>query len=380
MISTDQYVPINGKIVKRNGLFDLGTDSEPDIFKINILGETLNCMFDRNNSQFQLIVLNKKGYQVEYTNTDKSWKVTDPNGTKFIFKTNSEVIGYLSKMISKVWFINEIITVEGKSIKFNYSDAGKFEICSYSECHYVKMAETGFIVGSSISCDFIGYFGGTDPYFTPPNQINIRESQLYLNSIESSKKKVYFTTSGRTDIPGKRKLDSLVIKNMNNETVGKSVFSYTYFQGSEDVPSAKRLKLLSVKINNDNPYHFEYNNEPLPSVYSFATDFWGFYNGNFDNKSLSPNPVRFKKQNTDFSVLNENSYSSVTKDNHSARLQYTKAGTLEQIKYPTGGCTSFEYSLNQFSNYWVPDYNSTDNTISTGNGLRVDRILVCVRK
>ncbi len=121
-----------------------------------------------------------------------------------------------------------------------------------------------------------------------------------------------------------------------------------------------RLKLASVTDGNGGTYQFNYDSTALPSKNSYAQDQWGLYNGALFNASLIPNPTQYLRPD-----LGNNN------NNHSANYSYAKAEILNQIIYPTGGSVNFDYELNIFDNYWVPDYNSNNNTISAGNGLRV---------
>ena len=110
-------------------------------------------------------------------------------------------------------------------------------------------------------------------------------------------------------------------------------------------------------------YKLDYDSTELPTKNSFATDYWGYYNGMLNNINCIPDPIKHNYSNM---FTNGN--------NKGANLTYAKAGILEKITYPTGGCTLFEYELNQFDNIWYPEFNSSANSISSGNGLRIKNI------
>ena len=118
---------------------------------------------------------------------------------------------------------------------------------------------------------------------------------------------------------------------------------------------------MSLTQNDGSAYIFSYDPHPLPKKNSFAQDYWGYYNGQTYNTSLTPNPASFPN----YSSWGNNG------NNHSAFLSFAKAGILTGIQYPTRGNLSLQYELNQFNNYWVPDSNSSANIISHGNGLRI---------
>ena len=385
-VSTRGYVPYNGYYVHKDIYLGAEStdDSEPDIFKITINRENLNCIINRNVSSTTptFIVLNKKGYVVNYNN---GWIITDPHGTKYYLGTKSKQRNLsMNRTVdtqSAVWFVDRIVNTKGKEIKFNYLNSGTFVNTYKSSNKTIQVsmvAELLHNVGGNYSDVYIsqhpafntklGY--GYQPEYT------VQDQQIYLQSIEFPWGKIEFSFSSRTDISGKKKLDSITIKDKNNQQVKGISFSYTYYSG-EDTWS-KKLKLNSVQFAGEPPYLFTYNTTTLPAMNSYAVDFWGYYNGNASNQSLAPNPLRWKIKYPNlwdyFNNLNENSEPQVTKNNHSARLQYAKAGILEKIQYPTGGKTAFEYELNEFTNYWVPDYDSLNNVISKGNGLRIKEI------
>ncbi|MDR3339241.1 MAG: hypothetical protein LBT25_03935, partial [Candidatus Symbiothrix sp.] len=112
-----------------------------------------------------------------------------------------------------------------------------------------------------------------------------------------------------------------------------------------------------TEITTLNAYHFTYNpnNSSTYPVVIDAEDHWGYYNGGTVSLTSSVETV------------NNNKYSSLTA---------TKAGTLSTIQYPTGGKTSFEYELNDYSKCVNPFFTGLEElnvTLSAG-GLRVTKI------
>lgn len=104
--------------------------------------------------------------------------------------------------------------------------------------------------------------------------------------------------------------------------------------------------------NNEKTYSFAYDSTAIPDYFIMAgTDSWGYYNGN--PVQLSSTPV--------YSQSNAN-------------LAYSKAGTLKEITYPTGGKTQFEYELNQYSKTVALDRTTLESGNGTAGGLRVKEI------
>ena len=108
-----------------------------------------------------------------------------------------------------------------------------------------------------------------------------------------------------------------------------------YFIGSYPVSSdRKRLKLDQVQeigcgTLSKPPHVFTYYQEAeVPRRLSYAQDHWGFYNGEVDNENLLPNgTAQGPQRGSSFPAM--------------------QAGTLQRIRYPTGGTTTFTYEANQ---------------------------------
>jgi YD repeat-containing protein len=390
-IATDYYVPINTNFdIRADQLFtSTTTDSEPDVFKANFLGHSINFIVDWKNGGF--VVLNKQGYKV-VRNDDDTWAIIVPSGDEFDFKQKNIVesqgtsynINQSSpwgwEVTSKIWMLTKIITTNKRTITFNYTTTPTYqEFPSFSQ----KLQKTTLTSTSAYGNTGVpnynyykGYLGmsiyGDGVNYTYSNN---REQYTYLSTIIFSNGQVNFLTSARSDVTGGRKLDSVSV--VGNQLIKSFKFNYGYFDASGVVSNGYhlgdttalyatknlRLKLLSVKDNSGAVNTFTYNSQVLPKKNSYATDYWGYYNGQTHNGSMVPNPAQFNRAD----IANNG-------DNHSANLTYATAGVLTQIKYPTGGKVVFNYELNEFDNYYVPDFNSSSNTLSHGNGLRIQSV------
>ena len=391
MIATDYYAPVNGEFnTRRLELFDYPEyDSEPDIFKANFLGHSINYIKVFTNNYEQFVVLNRKGYVVHRLGTGENytWKITVPAGEEYYFEEKNIVETFSStndfwgstssgpyKAASKIWMMTKIITKNKKTILFNYSrTTSQGQYPSFSQKRYKMNLTNSQIVtpsdgdhriakiGNGLNC--VDCYGQTFIY--------TKEDILTPSSIVFPGGRVDFTSSSRQDKYGGKKLDLVEVK--SSSLVESAQLNYSYFDASgisspgftvtDDNINRQRLKLNSITLKNGAVYQFVYNNTSLPKKNSFAQDYWGFYNGNLSNSSMVPNATQFNRPD----LFNNG-------DNHSARLEFAKAAVLEKIIYPTGGNTTFDYSLNQFDNYWIPDYTTSSNTVSSGNGLRVSSI------
>lgn len=394
------YFPINGKLVynERFRFSNTYWDSEPDVFIINILGEKLHCItsdfsknITKNGKSYYVTVLNKTGYKVEKISLlDRdSWIVTNPEGTRFFFdlkhssvsKTYSHVSMYgisgessdsSENRSSNTWYLTKIETALGTIIDLLYESTEKVKfitlgngaieyITSDSQHNYDPGYPPQFLTNIFLSKTPITY--STTESIT-------EESQYILTQIRSKKCNIKFNYTTREDILKYKKLDNIIFSYEGEKAAKTIAFAYNHI---ENLKAEKRMILEALNINGE-LYNFQYNQIKLPPRNSFAQDYWGYYNGNLNNNSLVPNPKRFGhtlKQDL------EQYYDPII-NNMSANLEYTKAGTLTKVIYPTKGFVEFDYELNTFKNFWVPSYTNSDkskNASSEGFGLRIKSIL-----
>ncbi len=393
------YFPINGKLVM-NSQFRYSTtywDSEPDIFIINILGEKLHCVtsdFSKSITQgarsSRITVLNKIGYKVEMGASD-TWIVTNPDGVHFYFGlkqsfrpytiTSGNMLGSVGQfgdsstsISSNTWYLTKIETAVGTVVDLSYdtSEEVEFTTLGNGTVEYVTSSyQTNYDPGYTLN--YILYmFVNKGPVTGSTVKSTIKEKQYVLKEINSNKSKIKFNYTSREDISKYKKLESIMFSFDGKDPVRTVSFSYDY---KANIEEGKRLFLNSLNVNGES-YNFKYDQTQLPSRNSFAQDYWGYYNGSLNNNSLVPNPKRFGWAIE--SALEAPSYYGPLVNNMSANIKYTKAGILEKIIYPTNGSVEFEYELNTFKNFWVPNYTNTNNPRSAGSegfGLRIKSII-----
>jgi hypothetical protein len=159
------------------------------------------------------------------------------------------------------------------------------------------------------------------------------------------------------------KLDDIELDDYNGNKLKDIKFTY-----STQNASTSRFFLNAVQeygyYNNAAgttlpPYTFSYNTTILPNYCSYNVDHWGFYNG----------PQSLPAFGSDPNIIN--SYNAFRTPN----ISYAQAGVLTQIKYPSGGTTSFLYELNRYKN-WVGNLPISLNSVTetAAGGLRVKTI------
>ena len=129
----------------------------------------------------------------------------------------------------------------------------------------------------------------------------------------------------------------------DNNASGLNPYTYGVYHINSD---AYRLRLDSVQeISCDGsikvPSHkFSYFSEQVPRKLSFGIDHWGFSNGATGNNSLVPT----------YTIVPVggpiNGIGQGQGANRDAAWPAMRGGTLQQITYPTGGYTQFDYDAN----------------------------------
>ena len=390
------------EILVPQGLFGVSEsyDYEPDVFKFNFLGYSGKFVLDWETETFKCLTDPK--IKVE-KNADhhKEITITTPEGHIFVFKlkeeapergeirecTNCEPFNgqngneaFFYGASSRVYKLVDIYTNKGNHISYAYTNTPLL--------HNLRHPTTEIVSKS---------FAPNRNFRTSLAQFSNLESYSYVSDISFNGGSVQFlSTTNRLDFMGAKKLNRIEIHNTWGGLYKAFDLNYNYFIGHSDgthdntMVSTKtnqelthRLKLTSVKESGKPAYIFEYNTTQLPSKHSRARDYWGYYNGVLTNKNNFPNVYRFNygglPVNRNWGVVS-NDVDYFTGNNRSSRLEYTKAGVLEKIIYPTGGYAEFDYELNSFTNAMVPNFTDTESTLyvpnrsSYGAGLRIKEI------
>lgn len=362
---------------------------EPDIFQATFCGHSLKFIVHPHTHLPVVVGENNGSYRIEMLDYDlHGWKITDGEGIAYYFEqsgaetvnpTNSNT--YLaSYSLTRMEHPQKgVITLEYEDTVSSTQMVLQPSLSQeYTEAEYEhNLVSSGTVTGGSPSTDLLGkrehllYDGNT-------------VCKKYLKRIATNLEKVDFYLSDREDIAGySKKLDSLVISDYRGTVVKRITFVYDYFTATnvggdymEDVAKRaaddyriKRLKLESVSLNG-HPYTFGYHSTPLPYKTSYATDFWGYYNGQSNTSFLCTANLLERRSNPSARTLGD--------ANRYANPDKAKACILERITYPTKGYTLFGYESNTFldSSTWCPLASALNDTvgISYGGGLRIASI------
>ncbi|TKG91606.1 hypothetical protein EYV94_21515 [Puteibacter caeruleilacunae] len=349
------------------GVKDGVRDSESDTYSLNCFGLSTKFILDADGNAH---CFPNSNIQIE--KDGENWRVKSIAGTTYIFsKTEfTSTISLTPRSDASAeanadprvtgWYLTKIITSKGKDINFNYGSNGSSISFSASEsaCYMPYAMVNGFYTNELKSFSEFQI-----EYITPT-----------LSSIEfpGGKIKVELSNDARTDVRSPSyPVENVEIRDLDNMLIKKFKLSYDYFiSEANDYFGNRRLKLTKVQEMSSTgealpPYEFGYyESHKLPVLSSLAQDYWGFYNGAIGNKTRSLKMIPAKsdiKNSSDIDYVYDGA-------NREPKFPEMMAWTLNQIKYPTGGESSFEYEAHNY-------YDNETSSNKTAGGLRIKRVI-----
>ncbi len=282
-------------------------DTEPDIFHYNFLGYSGKMLIEKQaGSTLKATPLEQNDMVFVYNGGQ--WEVTDTRGWKYFFGTKETTFSYsgiysiniypdnnwvppfTGNSYTSGWYLDKILTPSGDEINFTYENSNhrtrtQAHISeSYKHIYY----PSGFNNTPPITEDIIHGGAAEINYSGSMQEVN----DVYLEKIEFNNGYIDFTTSNRLDMSTSsgllpQKLDAFEVFDLNDNSIKKAAFQYTYFNESTNDDEFMRLKLDAVQESNGSiniPAHqFTYNTLFLPSKKSLSVDHWGYYNGANNN-------------------------------------------------------------------------------------------------
>jgi len=351
-------------------------DGEPDLFFFNFGGYSGKFYF--RDDRTPIVVPQQDLKIVPYYPVDSTgiinlaaggasiqgFTVTTPDGTQYLFGntpgfTGTAPIEVTNPYTSQAgnggyaisgWYLNKVVSADGQfSITLTYTPE-----------NYGYFTLATFPVSGNVTSD---PFNGGSPY--EYNLVKNIISGVRLSQISFPNGTVSIQAGAvRTDLSDNT---PAVLNDYNNQQANalgavqiadgagfckKYQFYYGYFTdnttplpgyygqtGSYNLFTDKqRLRLDSLQeiscdgVSKVPPYKFSYFTEQVPRRLSFGLDHWGFPNGVTGNNTLIPT-----------FTLNGGVISGANRD---AAWPAMRGGTLNQINYPTGGTTTFNFETN----------------------------------
>jgi hypothetical protein len=330
-------------------------DGQPDIFYFNFGGESGKFFYGNDG---KLYTSPRSDLSVEYNDANNGWIITDGNGLKYSFFVREETMtepfvksgsgGYTSNDAFHNWTAFYLTRIEdpfGNFVSLVYGGV--------TSAFRAKAIDTrNLLFGNGASC----------PPTTVRSFNDVTTFGARVTEIDYSSGKIVFNlgTTERLDLPGNYPLETISQYNSDNVLI-KTYHLYTSSITTNNVGGCEdarpyRLRLDSLKATGSNglalkPYIFSYNSTTPPCRLSDAQDYWGYYNGKNNSEF-----VRYK-------ITMTGPYTGADK---TPDINFTKAGMLEKMTYPTGGRTEFAYEPNTYAQGVMAGYDPLHTSLLDG--------------
>jgi YD repeat-containing protein len=324
----DNDIPANKAIIAKiiNGQYD----GEPDIYFINCPG--LSGKFFYNQDKGDYIFASNQNTKIEHSANYDRWTLTNTDGIEFNFETiEYNVDG--STYTKTAWFLSNIRNLKTNTvISFEYETSQQL------------------ISLLSVQSKADEIFPGQSPPPSSGNGIKINDIRTHrLKKITYPGGYIEFKKSSiqRKDLLGDYALSSIEIHNQFQLISGFDL-TYSYFKSDAnlDTNSVNNETKMRLKLDKLQQWGFKDGQKNFTAPYTFSyygdgafvdrlamtQDYWGYPNCNSAN-TLVPQS-RYDNQ-------------TLPGADRSVCPTSTQLGTLINIKYPTGGYTSFEFENNR---------------------------------
>jgi YD repeat-containing protein len=357
------------------GFYDRGFEYEPDEFTFNCLGHSGKFYFTYGGN---VRVVSNEDVKVDLTNfveqsinnplpTNTSIVLTTADGYKFTFGGALNTLDYSIQMASAsattgnsvvtTWNLTKVTSPDGNTVQYNYktfnsgiSNNGSlsdpnFYILNkfYSSVTVANKSREQWSDGSTVTAESSRSEHLTESYSLTKTcyLASIYSDDFSLDFSYSQKaKKFYYNSSGSVDPSPYHKeglqLDAIILRSPSNTEIKKVQFNYNYLGGG----NGSRHLLTSLTEVGKGTYVFNYyRTNEFPSSYNRNIDHWGYWKGGYDdNASMIPNVSQ--------DIIGDQVIGSTLRD---ADSSFCNVGLLQQVIYPTGGSTTFNYEAHKYA-------------------------------
>jgi YD repeat-containing protein len=339
-------------------------DGEPDIFSYSFPGHSGRFLFNQKDN-FTPFLIPYAPLAVSKTYVDPvttKFSIKDEGGCNYLFNTvestsSGSGVGLLANTTS-AWLLSDIVSANLQdSIRLKYSP---ITISDQYENEY-------FIINDNVTNFSNGYYTNDFGSFSG-EIVNTGTVSQRLDSITFSTGKIVFeqAAEGRTDFNGIFYLQNRLkfIKVYSYDPVSKAytlvkifqLFHSYFLNGSDNTAARLRLDSIQAQTAANSPvqtYRFSYNtNIVLPAKLTKQKDYWGYYNARTNTIPNTNTPTSIPKTKHTYVQPPGAPYDIwIGGGNTDAREPdpfYMQACILQQITFPTGGYTQFEYETNQY--------------------------------
>lgn len=365
-------VTINQQLVAEQELKDLYMNSyenQSDRFVYNFNGHAGVFRYDFVTDELKTIPFAplKISRKTNAVTNAPYYEIITEDGTIYIFKDIETTMPNQGNIPNYSYYLSQIIASDNSDVinftyqqsSYSYTQNGIYSILNDALVPYNSNGQT------SRQTDFrvLNNFNTTTP--------------INLIAIESNNTKVQFNYSTDRLDKIKEKLNSITVIDITSTTVPQTLktinFTYSYFGTAAN--KNQRLKLDNVFVSGPSNAHadkytFNYNNKELPPYpgddynapyFYFHEDYWGYYNGSNDISNIPTDLF------DPFSSDQKNLYGS----NRNPSPNLMDACMIQEVVYPTGGKTVFEFEPNNAGTGFYPYTNSNNGIVG---GLRIKKL------
>jgi len=315
-------------------------DLEPDIYSYNFAGKSGKFIITRSG---KVILQKQDNLKVQSGSYGNSFTITDDEGNRYYFQDKEyATTAAMSWGPISTWNLTKIITSLNDSINFSYQTGTTTYLApdQYEIYNANTHLNPGYITGSNSGVSY---------------------SNTAIKTVDFADGEIQFSyNSSRRDLQGALRLDSIRIYSKSSTGLtyvkGDNLF-YSYFNddatGQSNPYEYLRLRLDSVKEIgpglSSSPYSFQYLlplNEAYTKKHSYSVDHWGFCNGK-GNTTFLPSIATLYSPPAG-SIGYPYSYFTYSGADRSPDFNYMPVFTLDQVTYPTGGKSIFQYEENNY--------------------------------
>ena len=340
-------------------------DGEPDIFSYNFPGHGGRFLFNQKDN-FTPFLIPYSPVAVSKTYIDAltvNFAIKDEAGRKYSYNTAEATttgsgVG-LNANTTSAWMLNEILSANVQdTIRLKYSPVSTSD--QYENEYFIINDNVSGGGGNGYYNNDFGTFSG--------EIVGSGTTSQRLDSVVFRNGKVVFEEApeSRTDFNSlfnlQKRLKFIKIYSLdpvtNKYNLIKVVqFFHSYFINGADNTTA-RLRLDSIQVQTSantaiQTYRYGYNtNIVLPGKMIKQKDYWGYYNAKTNTIPNTSTPTSIPKMKHTYTAPPAAPYDIwIGGTDTNARYPdpfYMQASILQQITFPTGGYTQFEYETNQY--------------------------------
>lgn len=388
IVNAPYSVPVNPtRAQEKAELMGQDVDFQPDVFYFNFNGKSGKFMLTQTSviaisphQNLKIQAYDDNGAPIDppfKELTTLLFRITDENGIVYEFKdyetnrtvnfdpsnTSDPMFNQPGVALASInaWYLTDMYSPTGDTIRFLYGNYGLTYDLPSSEQRFILTGSTGYQNAQSTQLSFVR------------NATRSQNQNKRLQQILFSNGSLVFNASQpRADLIGDTVLNRMMVLKNNGTPLKGYSFQYKYstylstslvvdttspptsadnyyasYLAGTNNSSTLRLMLTGVSELDNNytadgrNYSFDYDvsSGSLPSRFSKARDYWGYFNHNSDNENDFLDYQVVGVDNTAPS-----NYQIVGKEPDS---NYCGQNVLTRITYPTGGYSQMNYEIHQ---------------------------------